>query len=94
MICIKFVLDVKFMMSFVLSVILSLIFLSRDVLFIDVCVCYWVCCSKYYFIEEKKILLMFGCIKICRKRFNYFFYYKYLGKERYKIIFCCFVIRV
>lgn len=34
------------------------------------------------------------CIKICRKRFNYSSYYKYLGKERHKITFCCSVIRV
>lgn len=94
MICTKLVSDVKSMMSPVLSVISSLISLSRDALFIDVCACYWACCSKYYFIERKKTLLMFGCIKICRKRFNYSSYYKYLGKERHKITFCCSVIRV
>lgn len=39
-ICTKLVSDVKSMMSPVLSVISSLISLSRDALFIDVCACY------------------------------------------------------
>lgn len=56
MICTKLVSNVKSMMSPVLSVISSLISLSRDALFIDVCACYWACCSKYYFIEKKNII--------------------------------------
>lgn len=68
MICTKLVSNVKSMliMSTVLSVISSFIPLSRDALFIDVCACYWACCSKYYFIE--KTLSMFGYIKICTKK--------------------------
>lgn len=62
-ICTKLVSDVKSMMSPVLSVISSLISLSRDALFIDVCACYWACCSKYYFIEKKK---HYQCLDVLR----------------------------